>query len=153
MAPSASPWPKRWQRAWFGLRVPMWRSASQASLGPQAARRRSPWGWWRSPLRGHAAAGSTHGCALSISSAGARWCDFKRRRRRSIWFVGGSLSRKRLFLAVDIDEATRAQVGRISAGLREPIERHAKVSWVPPERMHLTLHFLGNVDDAFEQRI
>jgi 2'-5' RNA ligase len=44
-------------------------------------------------------------------------------------------------------------VGRISAGLREAIERHAKVSWVRPEHLHLTLHFLGNVDDAFEQRV
>lgn len=60
---------------------------------------------------------------------------------------------KRLFLAVDIDDATRTQVGRIASGLREALETHAKGSWVRPERMHLTLHFLGNVDDAFEQRL
>jgi RNA 2',3'-cyclic 3'-phosphodiesterase len=60
---------------------------------------------------------------------------------------------KRLFLAVDIDDATRTQVGRIASGLREALEPNTKGSWVRPERMHLTLHFLGNVDDAFEQRL
>ncbi len=60
---------------------------------------------------------------------------------------------KRLFLAVDIDDATRTQVGRIASGLREALETHIKGSWVRPERMHLTLHFLGNVEDAFEQRL
>jgi 2'-5' RNA ligase len=60
---------------------------------------------------------------------------------------------KRLFLAVDIDDATRTQVGRIASGLREALDTHTKLSWVRPERMHLTLHFLGNVDDAFEERL
>jgi 2'-5' RNA ligase len=60
---------------------------------------------------------------------------------------------KRLFLAVDIDDATRTQVGRIASGLREALETHIKGSWVRLERMHLTLHFLGNVEDAFEQRL
>ncbi len=44
-------------------------------------------------------------------------------------------------------------MGRIASGLREALETHIKGSWVRPERMHLTLHFLGNVDDAFEQRL
>lgn len=60
---------------------------------------------------------------------------------------------KRLFLAVDIDEATRAQVGRISAQLREAIGTQTKASWVRPDRMHLTLHFLGDADTALEQRV
>ena len=60
---------------------------------------------------------------------------------------------KRLFLAVDIDDATRTQVGRIASGLRDALETHTKGSWVRPERMHLTLHFLENVDDALEQRL
>jgi 2'-5' RNA ligase len=60
---------------------------------------------------------------------------------------------KRLFLAVDIDEATREQVGRISTGLREAIEPHSKASWVRPDRMHLTLQFLGSVDTALEEHM
>jgi 2'-5' RNA ligase len=59
---------------------------------------------------------------------------------------------KRLFLAVDIDEATRAQVGRISARLRDAIEP-AKASWVRPERMHMTLQFYGDADAALEARL
>lgn len=58
---------------------------------------------------------------------------------------------KRLFIAVDIDEATREQVGRISMGLREGIG-YTKASWVRPERMHLTLDFLGNADADLERR-
>jgi 2'-5' RNA ligase len=60
---------------------------------------------------------------------------------------------KRLFIAVDIDEATRAQVRGISNGLREVLGTHTNASWVHPERMHLTLHFLGDVDDTLEQRV
>ena len=57
---------------------------------------------------------------------------------------------KRLFIAVDIDDPTRAQVGRISARVRAAVEPHAKGSWVPADRMHLTLHFLGQVDPPIE---
>lgn len=60
---------------------------------------------------------------------------------------------KRLFVAVDIDEATRAQVERIAAVVRTAVEPHAKASWVRPDRMHLTLHFLGDVDAAMEDRV
>lgn len=60
---------------------------------------------------------------------------------------------KRLFIAVDIDEATRGQVERISAGVRAAIEKRAKVSWVRADRMHLTLQFLGSTDDSLEPRV
>lgn len=60
---------------------------------------------------------------------------------------------KRLFIAVDIDEVTREQVGGIAAELRTRLEPHTKASWVRPDRMHLTLHFLGAVEDALELRV
>lgn len=60
---------------------------------------------------------------------------------------------KRLFIAVDIDEATRARVSEVSAGVREVIEKHTRASWVRADRMHLTLHFLGQADAALEQRV
>jgi 2'-5' RNA ligase len=63
-------------------------------------------------------------------------------------FVG-----KRLFIAVDIDDSTRGQVERISAGVRGAVDTLLKASWVRADRMHLTLHFLGSVDDGFEQRV
>ena len=59
---------------------------------------------------------------------------------------------KRLFIAVDIDEATREQVGRISSMLRDAIDGGMRASWVRPDRMHLTLHFFGGTDAALEQR-
>ena len=58
--------------------------------------------------------------------------------------------RKRFFIAVDIDDATREQVGRLSTSVREAIG-HAKASWVRPDRMHLTLHFFGSADAALEE--
>ena len=60
---------------------------------------------------------------------------------------------KRLFIAVDIDGATRAQIERLSAGVRDAMGTHSRASWVRAERMHLTLHFLGNVEEAVEQRV
>ena len=60
---------------------------------------------------------------------------------------------KRLFIAVDIDDATGAQIARISAGVRDVVATHTKASWVPTDRMHLTLLFLGHVEEAVEQRI
>lgn len=60
---------------------------------------------------------------------------------------------KRLFIAVDIDEATRVQVGRIVADVRPAVEKGTKASWVPPDRMHLTLLFFGSADGSLEERI
>lgn len=60
---------------------------------------------------------------------------------------------KRLFVAVDIDDVVRGQVSRISAAARDAIATRVKASWVLPERMHLTLHFLGTADAALEQRV
>jgi 2'-5' RNA ligase len=60
---------------------------------------------------------------------------------------------KRLFIAVDIDEVTRRQIGSIAGVLRDRVEAHTRASWMRPERMHLTLLFFGNADEALEERI
>lgn len=60
---------------------------------------------------------------------------------------------KRLFLAVDIDDATREQVARISSRLREVLDAHVRASWVRADRMHLTLHFFGDADGDLESRV
>jgi len=60
---------------------------------------------------------------------------------------------KRLFIAVDIDDATREQVSRIAGRVREQIASAAKASWVLPARMHLTLQFFASADDTLEQRV
>jgi RNA 2',3'-cyclic 3'-phosphodiesterase len=60
---------------------------------------------------------------------------------------------KRLFIAVDVDESVRIEVGRISSALRNRFDPALKTSWVQPDRMHLTLHFFAQADDMEEQRI
>jgi 2'-5' RNA ligase len=60
---------------------------------------------------------------------------------------------KRLFIAVDIDDATRTQIERISAGVRDAVGADTKATWVHPGRMHLTLQFLGNVEESVEQHV
>jgi RNA 2',3'-cyclic 3'-phosphodiesterase len=59
---------------------------------------------------------------------------------------------KRLFIAVDVDEATRGQIARIATALRGALDATVKASWVRPDRMHLTLHFSGSADARLEQR-
>jgi 2'-5' RNA ligase len=60
---------------------------------------------------------------------------------------------KRLFIAVDVDDVTRDAIGRISSNLRERSDVRLRVSWVQPDRMHLTLHFDGHADERMERRI
>lgn len=54
----------------------------------------------------------------------------------------------RVFIAVDVDETNKTAViklqGRIS---REAAVEKRDATWVKPEAMHLTLKFLGEIDD------
>ena len=60
---------------------------------------------------------------------------------------------KRLFVAVDVDEATRAQAALVSAALRERIGPGTRASWVRPGQMHVTLLFFSAADPGYEDRI
>jgi len=56
----------------------------------------------------------------------------------------------RLFVAVELDEAVRAEAGRVVELLRrraESLAPRARLTWVGPERMHLTVRFIGAADD------
>lgn len=53
----------------------------------------------------------------------------------------------RLFVAVDLDEPARSAVVRQQARLRALVPG-ASLRWVRPEHLHITLVFLGEVDDA-----
>lgn len=53
---------------------------------------------------------------------------------------------KRVFIAIDISErARRTAEARISA-LRNDLPRYA-ITWMRPEKLHLTLRFIGDVDE------
>jgi 2'-5' RNA ligase len=57
----------------------------------------------------------------------------------------------RLFVAVEIDAAVLARLGDLSETLQRRASeqsRDARITWVPPERMHLTVRFIGEADDS-----
>jgi RNA 2',3'-cyclic 3'-phosphodiesterase len=63
---------------------------------------------------------------------------------------------KRLFVAVDVDESTREAIATMAATLGATIARGSsliRVTWVHPDRLHLTVEFLGDVNPAAEQRV
>ena len=56
----------------------------------------------------------------------------------------------RLFVAVEIGERLSKRVAEVSRELQRRAAEaapRAKVTWVPPDRMHLTVRFIGEVDD------
>jgi 2'-5' RNA ligase len=57
----------------------------------------------------------------------------------------------RLFVAAEIGEALATTVAELSRELQRragETARHAKVTWLPADRLHLTVRFIGEVDDA-----
>ena len=56
----------------------------------------------------------------------------------------------RLFVAAEIGEALAAQVEALSDALQKRTAKavpRAKVTWIPSQRMHLTIRFIGEVDE------
>lgn len=54
----------------------------------------------------------------------------------------------RVFIAIDIDEQIRKDLGRLQDELRGKADvRKGDVKWVRPDVMHLTLKFLGEIRD------
>ena len=51
----------------------------------------------------------------------------------------------RTFLALDLDEAIRQRLADAQRQIDDP---GAKIKWVAPELLHVTMKFLGEVDDA-----
>jgi 2'-5' RNA ligase len=51
----------------------------------------------------------------------------------------------RTFTAIELDEETRAGVVRIQDGLRR---LGGDVKWVEPRNLHVTVHFLGDVEES-----
>jgi 2'-5' RNA ligase len=62
----------------------------------------------------------------------------------------------RLFIAIDVGPDVRREAARVVAELKRRVERmapRARVSWVKPERLHITVRFIGQVDDAVASRV
>src|SRR5687768_8134358 len=53
----------------------------------------------------------------------------------------------RLFVAVEIDDEARRVAAATADALQTAIGPAFKARWVPPENMHLTVRFVGHVDD------
>lgn len=57
----------------------------------------------------------------------------------------------RLFVGVDIGDAVRAEVTRVTQIISEKVEAvetPPRITWVKPAALHVTLRFIGEIDDA-----
>ena len=57
---------------------------------------------------------------------------------------------KRTFVAVDIDEPTRKNLADVRSKLDDP---RCKINWVAAENLHVTLKFLGEVEDDLLSKV
>ena len=55
---------------------------------------------------------------------------------------------RRLFIALELDEAARALAVEVAATLRRGLGSRARLGFTPAERLHVTLAFLGGVEEA-----
>src|ERR1043165_767414 len=54
----------------------------------------------------------------------------------------------RVFLAIELPEKSRRHLDRLCQHLRRPHDLAQSVSWVKRDNWHITLKFLGEVEDA-----
>jgi 2'-5' RNA ligase len=62
----------------------------------------------------------------------------------------------RLFVAIEIDARVQAAAAHLLDGLQRraaQVAPRARISWVAADRLHLTLRFIGEVDDGRTRRI
>jgi 2'-5' RNA ligase len=62
----------------------------------------------------------------------------------------------RLFTAIELDDPVRTAAAGVTSELKRRVDRlapRARLTWVAPERMHLTLRFIGEVGNADGERI
>lgn len=62
----------------------------------------------------------------------------------------------RLFIGIELPPAVRADLARIADGHRRRILRHAPraiLRWIPEDNLHITLWFLGDVDEPRAARL
>src|SRR5260370_21262848 len=54
----------------------------------------------------------------------------------------------RLFLAIDVDEEAREAIGAEQRSLAQAFGPDCTLKWTRPDDMHLTLAFLGEIDES-----
>jgi 2'-5' RNA ligase len=54
----------------------------------------------------------------------------------------------RLFVGVALGETVRAEAASVAEELQRRIDRGVRATWIAPNKMHLTVRFLGHVDDS-----
>ena len=62
----------------------------------------------------------------------------------------------RLFVAVDVGDAVRAEVARVLQAISDKIaavKTPPKITWVKPAALHVTLRFIGDVEEAAVPRL
>jgi RNA 2',3'-cyclic 3'-phosphodiesterase len=59
----------------------------------------------------------------------------------------------RLFLAVDLDDSSRQAIAREQERIRRASRDGSPARWAAPEQMHLTLVFIGQVDEPTAEAI
>ncbi|HZX56751.1 MAG TPA: 2'-5' RNA ligase family protein, partial [Ilumatobacteraceae bacterium] len=52
----------------------------------------------------------------------------------------------RLFVGVELDARVKEAVAQIADSLRLDLEQRLNARWVPPANLHITLSFLGEVE-------
>jgi 2'-5' RNA ligase len=61
-----------------------------------------------------------------------------------------------LFTGIELDDAVRTGAGVLSAELQKRVQAQApraRITWIPADRMHLTVRFIGEVGDAIAERV
>jgi 2'-5' RNA ligase len=61
--------------------------------------------------------------------------------------IGSETVKKRIFIAIDISDETREAVAHYIKRMSEQFPR-APVKWERPEKLHLTIKFLGSTEEA-----
>ena len=59
----------------------------------------------------------------------------------------------RCFVAIDIDDRLRGQIDKLQREFKKRLKNQVGIKWVRPELIHLTLKFLGDVEETRAEEI
>ncbi|MFH1711883.1 MAG: RNA 2',3'-cyclic phosphodiesterase [Patescibacteria group bacterium] len=53
---------------------------------------------------------------------------------------------ERLFIAVNLPDEIKSEISRVQDQIKKQL-KHSNVTWIAPDNFHITLHFLGDVEE------